>query len=149
MSSWIGLPGASASANGPGKRTDRRSGFTLIEALVAFIIAILLLGALLPVFRAALDGTARAEAETRAVLLAESLLESMGATSSPAFGEQSGELPDGFRWRTSVRPFEAASAGVAPLQRFALVELAVTVGWRDTGRDRSVNLATIRLVAAP
>jgi general secretion pathway protein I len=149
MSSWIGSPGVSASASGSGKRTDGQSGFTLIETLVAFIIAIVLLGALLPVFRDAAEGTARADAETRAVLLAESLLDGMIAMPALPFGEQSGELPDGLRWRTSARPFDPAGAGFVPLRGLTLVELVVTVAWRDTGRDRSMDLATIRLVAGP
>src|SRR5258707_8716331 len=65
---------------------DNRSsaGFTLIEILVAFTVATLLLGALYQLFSAGLRSSASAEHYADAVLLAESGLDALvGTAGSP------------------------------------------------------------------
>src|SRR5260370_22430505 len=76
----------------PQQPADNRSsaGFTLIEILVAFTVATLLLGALYQVFSTGLRSSASAEHYADAVLLAESGLDALvgtavalGATTDP------------------------------------------------------------------
>jgi general secretion pathway protein I len=120
-------------------------GFTLIEALVAFVIAALVLGSVLPVLGDAVRGSARAEGYTRAVLWAESLLDAVGRLEPLAEGDEAGDFGDGYRWRTAVRAFQPGGAGTANLP--ALYEVLVAVTWADRGRERTVELATLRLAA--
>src|SRR5258707_11895102 len=64
---------------------DNRSsaGFTLIEILVAFTVATLLLGALYQLFSAGLRSSASAQHYADAVLLAESGLDALVGTAVP------------------------------------------------------------------
>lgn len=133
----------------------RRGGFTLLEVLVAGLIAALALGAL---FRAEGGGLGQAAAATqyqRAVAVARSRLAL--AAIDPAPGEAAGR--DGpFAWRTRTAPV-AASAPDADLARWVshpgelpatLYEIETVVRWPGGLRARSLRLATRRIgFAAP
>ena len=123
-------------------------GFTLIEILVAFVIVALALGALLQVFATGLRSSSAAENYTIATLLADSKLAGMGIVEPLEEGDQSGEFDNGFRWATTVRAYESGEPTLAPgaIQAF---EVSVTVRWGGAGRERSVSLVTLRLMAEP
>src|SRR5260221_7348945 len=87
----------------PQQPADNRSsaGFTLIEILVAFTVATLLLGALYQVFSTGLRSSASAEHYADAVLLAESGLDALVGTAVAV-----GETTDRFglyERRTNIR----------------------------------------------
>ena len=139
-------------------------GFTLLEVLIAFIIAALALGvmfgAILGGMRAAVDA-GRVE---EALSLARSRLALAGyavATGAAAAGEQSGVEGHGFRWTATV-----ATAGEVPMPRSnteaagivagnqnrpraVLYAITVTVSWPGPARSHEVRLATARLVRLP
>ena len=123
-------------------------GFTLIEILVAFVIVALALGALLQIFATGLRSSSAAENYTIAALLAESKLAGIGVEEPLEEGDQSGEFDNGFRWATNVRPYDDGGPTLAPgaIQAF---EVSVTVRWGGPMRERSVSLATLRLMAEP
>ena len=122
-----------------------RPGFTLIEVLVAFTIAAVLLVALLRSFGAGLAGGTRADNYTVATTLAESALEALGTSE---------KLSDGFRSERAVGPYEVVSSaryypapsGIDPAKLYVVpYDVAVTVSWRQGPRAQSVTLRTIRL----
>ncbi len=146
-------------------RSDRRrraGGFTLLEVLVAFIIAALALGVM---FDGVLGGmrAAAAAAHTEAALsLARSrLAETLAALQSgavTAVSDQQGDDGHGFHWAVRVRPgasVELPSAGPGsglggdrgqPVPRVTLYSVAVAVGWGMDGGHRQVQLDGEKLV---
>ena len=123
-------------------RADRagEAGFTLLEALIAFVIAALALAALL---QGALTGLRATEAASRteeALARARSRLAALDAAPlAPA--DRRGDDGGGFAWRLRVVP-EATSGGLT------LYAVSVAVGWRDGGTPREVRLETQRLGAS-
>ncbi len=118
------------------------AGFTLLEVLVAAVIAALALGVL---FSGAAGGirTARIAAHVQeATSRAQSRLAVLAHGAPPPLGTQSGEDGGGFAWRTAVTRV-ASQAGLA------LLDLGVTLSWQLDGGTRAVTLHTRRLVPLP
>ena len=72
-----------------------RSGFTLLEVVVAVAILALTLGAVMRVFGASLRGLAAAERHTVATLHAQSKLAEIGIEEALAAGDASGAFEQG------------------------------------------------------
>jgi general secretion pathway protein I len=128
----------------PQARASASAGFTLIEILVAFVIAALFLAAFYEIFSTSIRGAATSEAYSGAVLLAESTLDS-ASKSQLTPGESTDEVGR-YELQTSVeaRP-DLARAGVAILP----YQIRVQVTWREGVRERAVSLSTLRLAATP
>ncbi|MGD9511058.1 MAG: prepilin-type N-terminal cleavage/methylation domain-containing protein [Geminicoccaceae bacterium] len=112
------------------------AGFTLIEVLVAFTVAGLLLAAAYRLIALGLDRDVEAGREVTAALLAQSLLVD-GGPGLP--GERRGQFPEGYRFRVTVRPV------TAPPGAAGLLRIEATVGWSERDPERSVTLTTERL----
>ena len=126
--------------------TAGQRGFTLIEVMVAFIIAALALGVL---FQAASSsGTAAHQAGyyEEAVSRAKSHMAMVGREADIAPGEREGDDGSGFRWRVKITPSAAAQPpqGSTPQNRLMLYNVEVSVSWSDGGRAHSVVLHTQR-----
>lgn len=129
-------------------------GFTLLEVLVAFIIAALALAALLQGAAGGLQNARVAAHTQEAVARAQSRLATLSATLQP--GELSGDDGGGFLWRTVVQPGPAVvvprpatQLGQQAVDRTVLYAVAVAVSWRSDGGQRQVVLETQRLGLAP
>ncbi len=123
-------------------RTDE--GFTLIEVVVAFVVAALVVVAALQLFGGAFDGSARAERLTRALIAAESRMAEVGVASPLQEGSTSGDITGGLVWRTVIAPnrsLDRRSAEGLPLQAY---DVEVTVGWKDRATD-SVTLRSLKV----
>ena len=122
------------------------SGFTLIEVLVAFTIALVLLIPLLHSFSTGLASGARTDAFTNATLIAQSTLERLGP--EVALNDKAtAKRQDGpYEIETSVRRYQGDGAPERAT-RSAVVpfDVAVTVRWREGLRMQSVTLQGIRL----
>ncbi len=127
------------------------SGFTLLEVVVALVIAGL---ALVGLFQAgsgglfAVDTAGRAE---QAVQRAQSHLAALGRNAALTEGELNDDDGGGFHWRLRVNPV-AARQTPGPAGGFVettLYDVEVAISWRDDGHTRSVTLKTLRLGAAP
>jgi general secretion pathway protein I len=131
----------------------RQRGFTLLEVLIALLIAGLALGA---VFQAAAGGLRNGAVATRhadAVSRARSHLD--GAFAHLTIGEQEGDDGGGFRWRTLIRPVgttgrQDAGGQIANTDTLVVTLYAITVwiSWSDGARGRSVRLDGARLVTS-
>lgn len=145
--------------------TARPRGFTLLEVLVAFIIAALALAALLQGSTGGLQNARTAAHYGEAVARAQSRLAALTATLQP--GEQTGDDGGGYTWRVLVRPGPSIavprpqsaprpgappvanrSAGAA-IDRTVLYDVTVAIAWRADGAARQVALSTRRLGLAP
>jgi general secretion pathway protein I len=130
-----------------GRRRD--TGFTLLEALVAFAIAALALAALLQGSLAGLRASQVAGRYEEALARARSRLAALEAVPLAA-GDQRGEDGGGYRWRVRIVPLATSGAvrqpvATAPSAPLTLYAVSVTVGWQEGEQAREVRLDTQRL----
>jgi general secretion pathway protein I len=120
---------------------DETKGFTLIEILVAFAVATLLLGALYQIFSTGLRSSVAAENLSGAVLLAQSAIDATAGTII-AEGDTDDDI-DFYHRRISIRlrPDLSGDPSKVPLAQY---QIEVTVTWRDGRRARHVSLVTLR-----
>jgi len=123
-----------------------RSGFTLLEVLIAFAILMVALGLLLPAFSTMLDHSAKAAEEARAAALASNLLDRVGADLPLSDGTSAGEA-EGYGWHLAITPLGAEEDRLNWPSGAHRVE--VTIEWRSAGRVWSESFATIRLGPKP
>ena len=126
-----------------------QAGFTLIEVLVATAIAGLALVALLESFSSGLSTVSRVAARDRASLLAQSILEAVGAPGPLTEGVEVGRTPEGFEWRTTARRRDDLIYSDAAKMPVVPYDVDVEVAWRDGRRSRSLTLHTILLGTRP
>jgi general secretion pathway protein I len=121
----------------------------LIEVLVAFTVLAISLGVLFQIFSTGMGTSRSAEEYTRATLLAESKLATVGITGALEEGETTGEYEDGYAWHLNIRPYrldgQEAEGLAPPIEAY---EVVVTVAWGQGSRARSVSLTTLRLKSA-
>ena len=123
-------------------RVDRRgpdSGFTLIEVLVAFIIAGLALSVLVNVGIEGLRASSLSARYQEALARAQSHLAAAVDASQP--GDRQGDEGDGFHWH--VRTVPIAHIAVASGQA-TLLAVSVAISW-GPAPGRSVQLDTEQL----
>jgi general secretion pathway protein I len=129
----------------------RGNGFTLLEVVVALVIAAL---ALVGLFRAgsggllSVDTAARAE---EAVQRAQSHLAAIGRDAALVEGESTGDDGGGYRWALRVVPLATqpaqANNGISSTTT-TLYAVEVAISWPGRAGDRSVLLRTLRLGSA-
>jgi general secretion pathway protein I len=135
----------------PGTGTPRGRmprGFTLLEVVVALVIAGL---AFVLLFRAGGTGLVAANTASRteeAVERAQSHLAAIGREAGVVAGDRQGDDGGGFRWHLSVHPL-ASRQTLAPDGASRLVtilyDVRVAISWKTHGHDRRVVLDTRRV----
>lgn len=122
---------------------SRNAGFTLLEVLVAFVIAAISIGVVMRIFSGGLNNLRVADEYSRAVFIAQSKLAAVGVEAPLQLGEQAGEAGRQFHWRVDVRPYDtgrAAQPGGA-----VLYEVRVDVSWSEGEKARRIELVTLRV----
>ena len=120
------------------------SGFGLLEAVIALVIATLALGALLEALGDALRIDTVATRTTQAVVRARSHLAMALANEAPVPGEQEGDDGGGFRWH--VRYDTVATDPATDSKPAAtLYAVSVRITWERDGGASEVRLDTERL----
>jgi general secretion pathway protein I len=122
---------------------NQKSGFTLVEIIVALAILALCLDVILTAISDGLRRIGDAEAQAEAASLARSLLAQAGSAVPLNNGAAAGQLENGFRWRLSVSPYGAANQ-LTPVRGYLV---SAEVSWDDARQERSVALTTLRLGA--
>ena len=123
-------------------------GMTLIEVLVAFVLLSLSLGVIFHIFAGGMRNAQMADGYSRAVFFAESKLAAVGVEQPLGPSDISGVIENGLHWRVTVTPADdgrTPTAGNSQTQR--LYQVRVQVGWSEGGRERQVELTSLRLGA--
>ncbi len=119
-------------------------GFTLLEVVVAFVIAALALGVMFKIATDSLHASAISARYEEAVVRAKSHLAMATEGGSLMPGDWSGDDGGGYRWELYVRPISQATAepnggSHVPI---ALYDVSVSITWSEGGHTREVRLDT-------
>ena len=125
-------------------RTVNR-GMTLIEVLVAFVILSLAMGVIMQIFSGGMRNARLAEGYSRAVFLAESRLAAVGLEQPLVASEVSGQVNPDLRWRVTINPFDDGGVAEQLVMPVRLYQVRVRVSWSDEGRQRQIELGSLRL----
>ena len=125
-------------------------GFTLLEVIIALIIAGMAAAVLFEAVGTGLHATQTASMYDQAIVRAKSRLTVATHGSALATGDWRGDDGGGFRYRLRVAPVATASlrpvglVGPRAAVSFPVVLYAVSVsiGWNDGGTERNVRLDT-------
>ena len=136
----------------------REPGFTLLEVLVAFIIAALAMGVLFSMAGSSLRAVEVAGRYQEAISRARSHLVAVGADGAALIaGIQQGDDGGGFRWALQVAEIAVGAVPTAspasPLTsaqapRPALYRITVSESWAEGGHTQTVQLQTERVSVA-
>ncbi|MBC7710525.1 MAG: prepilin-type N-terminal cleavage/methylation domain-containing protein [Rhizobacter sp.] len=129
-----------------------QQGFTLLEVIVAVVIAALCLAALSQVFATGVRAASTSSDYMRAMTLAQSLLAGVGVEKTAADGSESGTSIDGrLQWTVTISP-EPTDEGenlVRPpleLKRVRARVVAASANDAPGNRGRTVELVTLLAV---
>lgn len=125
----------------------------MLEVVAAFAILALGLGLAMQAASGAMNQTRRAAEETHAALLAQTVLDSLGAVEPLEEGEYGGEFEHGYRWQAVVYPYqlpeselgELAATGIQAVQ---LYKVELEVQWMRGDRPARARFSTLRAMYA-
>ena len=120
-------------------------GFTLLEVVVAMAIVGLGVVTLLEIFSSGLQLGARSRDRTEAVAYGRQVMDQFLARRTLAEGTEHGRIGETNRWQLEVRPIRPVE-GLALGNDWELKEIAVEIFVPESGRDRRIELRTLRLV---
>jgi general secretion pathway protein I len=132
-----------------------QAGFTLLEVLVAFVIAALAFGALFRSIASGLQNVSVSGDYAQALSRARSHLAAVGHGLAIAPTAQNGDDGSGFRWSLRIAPAATAAAILQPADargaspRITLYAVEVTETWRSGPSERSLRLVTERVGPPP
>lgn len=118
---------------------------TLMEVLVAFIVLSLTMAVILHIFSGGMRNARLTDSYSRAVFLAQSRLAAVGVENPLLPGEENGRVGTNLQWRVSVARVEdggEADRLLMPVRQY-LVRAQVT--WQEDGRDKQIELSSVRL----
>ncbi len=126
----------------------KQSGFTILEVLVAFLVAALLLAVILSGFSTGLSSLARADRMSQAALVAQSRIAELGVVEPLQEGQVSGrdDQHGDYRWQINVQPFAWDYADATAQQGSTLYKVDVEVFWPTGDKEHSFLLTTLKLV---
>jgi prepilin-type N-terminal cleavage/methylation domain-containing protein len=124
----------------------RKSGFTLLEVLVALAVLGIALVVIFQLFSADLKGLATSDDYANAVIKAESKMREILDDDTLSEKTWSEATEDGYRIDAVVT--EAVAERTENLQ-VKLLEINLAVHWRSGLRNRTITLKTMKLVNKP
>lgn len=136
------------------KPTQRvQQGFTLLEVIVAVVIAALCLAALSQVFATGVRAASTSSDYMRAMTLAQSLLAGVGVEKATSDGSESGTSSDGrLTWTVTITPEptdEAENPLKPPLELKRVIARVVAGSANDAPGNRGRMVELVTLLAVP
>ncbi|HZD40512.1 MAG TPA: prepilin-type N-terminal cleavage/methylation domain-containing protein [Terriglobales bacterium] len=122
------------------------AGFTLLEVVVAMAIVGLGVVTLLEVFSSGLRLEARSAVRTEAIASGRQVIDERLVKRTLPAGIEEGALDQGGRWQLRVQPVKQDPNELTLSRDWELQEVALEVIISDAGRERRVELKTMRLV---
>jgi len=120
-------------------------GFTLLEVLVAMTIVGLGVVTLLQIFSQGLRLQARSTANSEAVAHGARMMDELLARRKLPEGSDNGKLATDGRWTAQIQTMRDEPSALALDSHWELKEVALQVVVTDGGRERQVELKTLRL----
>ena len=123
-------------------------GFTLLEVLVALVIAALAFVVLFQAGGGGLVSVATASRADEALERAQSHLAAVGRDVALLQGASSGDDGSGYRWSLRVTPVASrrlSGQNFGPGPEAALFDVEVTISWEAGGHRRAVVLRSLRV----
>jgi general secretion pathway protein I len=133
-------------ADGRRRGRSRQQGFTLIEVLVAFIVFVLIFGAVLDALGMAMRNTRRSAEVSQAALWAQSKLDAVGTIEELEEGNERGEFNQQFRWELDIRKQEVPRTDGLASDTFPveLYRVDLAVSWGDANQRKEQHFVTLR-----
>ncbi|MCH9698309.1 MAG: prepilin-type N-terminal cleavage/methylation domain-containing protein [Gammaproteobacteria bacterium] len=126
----------------------KQSGFSLLEILVAFTIMAISITVLLEIFGRNTQVAFHSDNYSQALVLAESLLDSVGREEELSESGDSGNFDSRFAWNVAVSEYQPVEEDVDfELLPYQLYDVNVTVSWGEGDTQRKVELNTLRIGA--
>lgn len=121
-------------------------GFTLLEVLVAMTIVGLGVVTLLEIFSLGLRLGARSSARSEAATYGRQVMDELLARQRLDEGSEQGVLEANVRWKVQVRPVRESPEMLNLSSNWELREVVLELLVPEGGRERRVELKTLRLV---
>lgn len=120
-------------------------GMTLIEVLVAFVVLSLTMAVIMQIFSGGMRNARLAESYSRAVFLAESRLAAVGTERPLVAGVDIGQVGEDLRWQVTISPIDDDGTTQSQIMPVRLYQVRAQVGWNEDGRQRQVELSSLRV----
>jgi general secretion pathway protein I len=117
----------------------------LLEVLVAFAIASLMLVTFVPIFSSGVGAVRSADKASAAAVLAEAKMAEVGASIPLAPGTHAGAARADWRWQVTIQPYQDAAGAVPTQPPVDMLLVAATVTWPERRQQRTFELTTLRL----
>jgi type II secretory pathway pseudopilin PulG len=119
------------------------AGYTVLEAIVALTILVLVATAFQSGLRTGSAAIRASDLESAAMAVAKSELEKVGVAAPLEEGQREGRTPDGFDWVVSQRPRQQGQQNIRVIPYW----IVVTVTWHDhtNAQTRSLSLTGLKL----
>jgi general secretion pathway protein I len=124
----------------------RSAGFTLLEVLVAMTIVGIGVVTLLEVFSLGLRLAARSSLQTEALTYSRQVMDGILARPTMEDGAEQGKYRNQARWKLQVQTVRDPSSALTLDTNLELKEVSLDLTVDDGGRERRVELMTLRLV---
>jgi general secretion pathway protein I len=127
-------------------RPNRRAGFTLLEVLVAMAIVGLGVVTLLEIFSLGLRLGAKSSVETESMAYGRLVMDAVLARRNLEAGADQGNFQARGRWQLRIQPLHEPERTLSLGADWELREVSVVMRLMEGGRERQVELKTLRLV---
>jgi len=121
-------------------------GFTLLEVLVAFVIAAVALTLLIRAFSGGLRLSATAEDYGKASVLAQSLMMQVGVEYGVKNAPISGTFAERFDWTIRIEPYSIDTELPADEPAVRVFKCMISVVWFEGVKKRQYELSSLRLM---
>lgn len=122
------------------------AGFTLLEVVVAMTIVGIGVVTLLEIFSMGLHLGSRSSDATEAMTYGRQAMDEILLRRKIEEGAQQGSLNGKTRWKVGIEPVKEPSDTLSLSSAWELKEITLDMRVTETGRDRTVELRTYRLV---